>query len=210
MACSFLLLQDTVHLFKSFRNNWITEGKQQLKLKPPGKQQPILGKWSDICAIEAEERELPIRTTNLDFASCHPTPISRQKVKLALNVFNEKTIAALRMRGKQETAEIVDIVLRMWKYSNIKNPYLHIRLNDEDRRPFTSPNDERLSFLQSLAHSIVDMRGGRGSSRIQSLTAETRQAMFSTLIILLVWNKSSVVQTCERDNFFASLTKLTC
>ena len=182
MACSFLLLQDTVHLFKSFRNNWITEGKQQLKLTPPGKQQPIVGKWSDICAIEAEERYLPIRTTNLDFSSCHPSPISRQKVKLALNVFNEKTIAALQMRAKQDTAEIVDIVLKLWKYTNIKNPNLHIRLADEDRRPFTSPNDERLSFLQSLAHSIVEMRGGRGSSRIQSLTSETRQAMFSTLM----------------------------
>lgn len=81
-------------------------------------------------------RSVLIRTTQLDYSSCHPTPISRLKVNLDLNVFNEKTVAAIKMINKQETAEIVEVVLRMWKLTNIKNLYLHIRLADDDRRPF--------------------------------------------------------------------------
>lgn len=180
--CSFILLFDSVHLLKSIRNNWITEGRQEIEIQIPGSETPTIGKWSDICTIEAEERQMPIRTTKLDYSSCFPTPIARQKVNLVLNVFNEKTVAALKIRGKHDTAKVVDIILKLWKLVNVKNPLLYTRLADDDRRPFSSVDDQRLKLLQSLAHSFMNMPGGRGASRVHSLTWETKNALFTTLM----------------------------
>ena len=86
------------------------------------------------------------------------------------------------MRRKDDTAKLVSVILKFWKILNIKNPLLHARLVDDDRRPFTSGDDERLKFLQSLAHSFMNRPGGRGASRVQSLTWETKDALFTTLM----------------------------
>lgn len=179
---SLFLLYDTVHLMKSFRNNWITEGRQQLLLSVPGLNEPVLGQWEHVCAIEREERDSPIRCTTLDFVSCHPSPIARQKMKLFLNVFNEKTVAALKIHHKDDTATIINVIVKLWKILNVKNPSLHIRLADDDRRPFSSESDSRLDFLQEMALMFKNLPAGRGPSRKQSLTLETRNALYTTLM----------------------------
>ena len=93
---SLILLYDTVHLMKSFRNNWIIEGRQRLQLSLPNVDNPVLGQREHVCTIEREERDSPIRCTTLNFLSCHPSPIARQKMKLFLNVLMRKLLQLLK------------------------------------------------------------------------------------------------------------------
>ena len=96
------LLHDTVHLFKSIRNNWITEKSGTLKLIFEGSQ--YIGKWSDIVKLYECEKGDMIRRTKLSHAAVYPGPIDRQKVSLMTQVFDEKTVAALRMDGSTASA----------------------------------------------------------------------------------------------------------
>jgi hypothetical protein len=107
--------------------------------------------------------------------------IEKQKVSLVTNVIHEKTVAALQMLGRFETASFVQLILRMWTILNVKNAISHVLLNDPDRRPVTSVDDERLSFLEQMAESFAKMPGGRGPNRRKSLTAETKAAFIQTL-----------------------------
>ena len=179
---SVILLYDSVHLMKSFRNNWITEGRQELQLKLPQRDEPCLGEWKHICSIETDERDSAVRCTVLDFVSCHLSPIERQKMKLFLNVFNEKTIAALEIRNRKDTASILSTITKLWKMFNVKNASLHIRLADDDRKPFSCLSDSRLDFMKQMALNFKSLPGGRGPFRKRSLTSETRDALYSTLM----------------------------
>ena len=50
----------------------------------------------------------------LTSAAINPTNIERQKVYLALKIFDEKTAAALRVLGSKadETADFIDIIVK--------------------------------------------------------------------------------------------------
>ena len=61
-----------------------------------------------------------------NFAALIPDNFEKQKVSLALNVFNEKTVIALRLEGKE-------LEVRMWKMLNVKSKTVSKRLNDPDR-----------------------------------------------------------------------------
>ena len=72
----------------------------------------------------------------------------------------------------------------------------NFRLNDPDRSPFKSVNDPRLSYLLDMAHSFDSMSGGRGLSRRQSLTTETKQAASQTLRGLVFTVKQLLQKGC--------------
>jgi hypothetical protein len=102
------LLFDPVHLLKNFRNNWYTQSKQEMSFRLPGSEEVSCGKWTDITQIYEEEKGHVVRQTTLSQSACYPAPLERQKVSLVLDVFHEKTMATLRMRGKDETATVVE------------------------------------------------------------------------------------------------------
>ena len=127
---TFVLLYDPVHAMKGVRNNWITEGRQELTfLLPVGDDAgcSVIGKWHDISAIQKDEMNNTVHTTLLKYQSCHPTPIERQKVSLLNDVLNDKTVAALKCRGKTGTATLLEHLVRIWKIINVKSPNAHIR-----------------------------------------------------------------------------------
>ena len=173
------LLNDTVHLFKSIRNNWFTEKSKRLTLTFRG--QILTGNWNDIISIYEKERGNPVTRTLLSFEAVFPSPIDRQKVSLMTQVFDDKIVAALRSSGFHATAEFLSVFVRCWKIVNIKDCRAHIKLNDPDRKPFCSSTDDRLGFLEDLGLSVSEMCGGKGSSRHLSLTSETRTAFFKTI-----------------------------
>ena len=91
---SLYILYDPTHLFKSIRNNWVTE-----KMKTLDFTHPCLG------CLECQQNGLiwsiflkkscPIKLTKLTHASLFTTNFEKQKVSLAMNIFNEKTVTAL-------------------------------------------------------------------------------------------------------------------
>jgi hypothetical protein len=175
------LLYDSTHLLKNVRNNWLSEALQQLKIQDPVSEQQWTAKFSDVRSMYATECDQTVRMTKLSYTACYPTSLERQNFQHVAAVFNEKTVAALTLNGKIGTAKVVELFTNMWNILNVKNTSSHIHLNDPNRRPITSVDDENLIKLQSFAESIRKMPGGKGPGRKCSLTSETRNALVQTI-----------------------------
>lgn len=88
-----------------------------------------------------------------------------------------------------ETAKFIAYFARIWKILNVKNPFVGVRLNDQDRYPIRSDSDVRLEFLETVADEVGKMPGGQGSTRIKSLTTSTKNAFRQTLLGLVHMTK---------------------
>ena len=120
--------------------------------------------------------------TKLDYQTLFPNSFEKQRVSLAVNVFNQKTVVALRKRGKHETATFVAHVTKTWEILNIKSPREAHKLNDPNRRKFEDLNDDRFEYLQQMATSFKLMDNSIRGKRVQGLTGETSNALHQTLI----------------------------
>ena len=61
---------DFVHIFKNVRNNWITEPSKELTFNVDGNE--YVANWADILKLYEEDKQTPIRLTNLTYSSVHP------------------------------------------------------------------------------------------------------------------------------------------
>jgi hypothetical protein len=91
------LLYDPTHLLKNIRNNWHTEKMQKLKFIDPETNQIVIAKWSDLVKIYDSEKDSMLKNTKLTHATLYPTNFEKQKVSLAMNIFNERTVAAMEL-----------------------------------------------------------------------------------------------------------------
>lgn len=173
------MLNDPVHLFKCIRNNWFTEKSRTMTINFRGRV--YTGKWNDIIKIYEGEKLNVVNRAGLTFEAVYPGPVDRQKVHLMAKVFDDKIVAALRHSNFSETANFLDLFIRCWKMLNIKDKKASIKLNDSDRQPFYSIEDDRLDFLLDVASGVSKMSGSKGYSRHLSLTSETRNAFVNTL-----------------------------
>ena len=104
-------------------------------------------KWKDLIQIYLDECNPIIKETKLSYAALYPTNFEKQKMQLARDIFNEKTVAALEKRNLVDTAICVKMVTRMWNMINIKSPHAGYRTNDPGRNPFCDKSDERLIYM---------------------------------------------------------------
>ena len=87
---------------------------------------------------------------------------------LALKIFDEKTIAALRKMGKRnyETADFLEIILNFWKLFNINTTTKHIHIKDPISKPFSDFNSEsdsnRISYMKKYVEWLDTWRGIKG------------------------------------------------
>ena len=105
----------------------------------------------------------------------------KQKVSIVLNIFNEKTVAALMLRKCDDTAVFVEHVTRMWNMLNIKTSRDGTNLNNKDRLPFTLADDSRFGYLHNMARSLKLMDASELRYRINPLTADTSNALHMTI-----------------------------
>ena len=110
--------------------------------------------FSDVRLLYNSEKEsLAKLAPNLTIKACFPSAIERQNVKLVLKVFNDLTVAALKLQNelsnqedRNNTHDFVEMLLQLWKLFNINSPLKGKRLNDDTSRPLTY-QDERFPFL---------------------------------------------------------------
>ena len=57
--------------------------------------------WSNLVKIYKSEEHSLTKSTKLNYATLFPTNFEKQKVSLAMNIFNEKTVAESRVIKKQ-------------------------------------------------------------------------------------------------------------
>ena len=100
---------------------------------------------------------------------------------LACNVFNEKTVSALKIREMNDTATFVEHVTKMWNILNVRSTTKGFHLNDEDRYPIYAPTDRRLDFLLKMATTFKLMDNSKRGFRYKGLTLETSSALHQTL-----------------------------
>ena len=163
------LLNDTVHLLKSLRNNWLTSTCASLKLSADDESREVfshfgikltsdsIARWSDIRSLYQEQKSSILKEApSLTFRSVNPAPIERQKVSLALAVLNEKVAAALKCSSGQAiaTAEVITLFVLFFKICNTSSKYEGFRLNDINRHPIEMSNDQRLKFLSCLGRVL--------------------------------------------------------
>ena len=141
------LLFDPIHLFKNIKNNWLTEKMKKLRFRIPGSENMIIASWGDVIDFYKKENASMLRISKLDYATVYPTNFDKQKVRLTVNMLNERTLAALRTNGYEDTSVFVEYVTRL----------LRGRLNDPDRAVVKSPDDPRLQFILEMAESFRSM-----------------------------------------------------
>ena len=76
------------------------------------------------------------------------------KVSLALNIFYEKTVGALKLKGYDDTAFFIEKILKMWNIINVKGPDEGRRLNNSDKYPIENCDDDRLKYLLKMGTSL--------------------------------------------------------
>ena len=152
---------DFVHILKSIRNNWLNQKDIRKTFHFPIFQNIKLdycvypvqvnsASFSDVRLLYASEKEsLAKLAPNLTIKACFPSAIERQNVKLVLKVFNELTLAVLKLQNqlsnqeyRNNTHDFVEILLQLWKLFNINSPLKGKRMNDNMSRPLTY-QDER-------------------------------------------------------------------
>ena len=128
------LLYNPPHLLKNIKNNWHTEKMQKLKFTS-SEHGTVIAQWRDLVEIYKSEEHSIVKSTKLDYATLHPTSFEKQKVSVAVNVFNEKTVVALQLYGHNETATFVDEVTKLWNCINVKSTDAERDLNFSFFRP---------------------------------------------------------------------------
>lgn len=151
-------LNDSVHLFKCIRNNFLSA--KELNFFPPGSDVMKTAKWSDIVDLQEEDAKLSksLRTSRLNELSINPPPISRQRVDLAIRVFCSETVAALRLSGRMVTAEFVEHVSNYFNIMNTKFRNSGKFLRDPLRFPITCTSSPAINFLKNFKTMVDRMK----------------------------------------------------
>ena len=132
--------------------------------------------FQDIRSLYKSDQHSVIKLApRLSAKACYPSNFERQNVNLALKVFDESTVGALRIFPishptiESNTADFVNLVLNIWKIFNFNVPKKDVRLKDEFSK-ILEFNDSRFPFLSRVVDWLE--RWSR-SDRKGKLSAQT-------------------------------------
>ena len=188
-------LFDTVHLLKSVRNNWLGQKDCDKTFSFPSfpysgteNTDVVTASFSHLRRLYASERDSIVKLApSLTYKALYPSNLERQNVKLALKVFDEKSVVALGEYGSQTGTDVsgtqtfVNIVLTLWKILNVKTTNKGFRKRDDDCHPIKDVNDDRLQYLEDVYKWLCGWENLNQKSREGRLTNETRAALKHTV-----------------------------
>ena len=172
----WFLLFDTVHLLKCIRNNWISEKCQKISL-----DNETIASFVDVKELYESEKYSILKTTPLTQFAVNPTRLQLQNVQHVLKVFNERVVAALKLRGCHATAKFIQTVLNWWNVVNVSAIGQNQRLNDLYR----AVQDPQSTTLQTFLMIFQNAGSGHGPNRIQCFTHDTKNALVQTMVGLI-------------------------
>jgi len=165
------LLFDTVHLLKCIRNNWISEKCQKLCF-----DNESVASFSDVIDLYKEEKNSILKTTSLTYSSVYPSKLQLQNVQHVLKVFDDRVVAALRLKTAFESANFIQFISDWWKTVNVSAIGQNVRLNDPNRHV----QDKRSTNLGIFLKKFKKAESGHGVKRVQCLTHDTKKALVQT------------------------------
>ena len=149
------LFFDPTHIIKNIYNNFLTRKKFELPSWSSVVPNAITAKFSDIETVYEKECQMPLRIAHrLTETVLNPKSIEKVNVKLALAIFHESTVHALKHYGFNETAAFLELILKLWSILNVSNPELGKRKRNVICDPVTSPSDWKLEFLLNFGECI--------------------------------------------------------
>ena len=151
------IMKDAPHFIKSVRNCWLNL-RNPLKtfVFPPFKDLSF-GRDASFKFIrdlfDSEKEKCMKLGFKLTYSSVYPSSIERQKVPLALKIFDQTTSAAVETVFPERAGlfNFLRLIDRVWKCFNVNTTSKGLFLNDPDCRPFKHPSDCRLKFLRDFA-----------------------------------------------------------
>lgn len=180
-ARPLFLIFDPVHILKNIRNSWMTEKTQRLVFDHEGSS--LTAQWSDLKQLYQHESQQLLKLSSLSKSAIQPNNIEKQKVSLALQVFCDKTSAALKTsvicsQSSLQTAVFIDKVNKLWKVFNCKTPFQSLFTRDPDRAVIDS-SDQGANQVRTLMEWVEFAKSlqPKGTPRVCSLTSDTSKAI---------------------------------
>ena len=92
-----------------------------------------------------------------------------------MNIFNEKTSAFLDLKGYNNTTMFFNTVTTLWNCISVKSKDAWFKLNNKNRKPFESADDQRLESILQLPQKFKDMDTSKSPyiDRVMCLTQDT-------------------------------------
>lgn len=142
------IIFDAVHILKCIRSNWErkTDSNRIIVFPDLDNSENLLNAQYRHLELmyELEKNNLLKFGHTLSSKVLYPTNIQKQNVKLALKIFNDNNIIALKHIAQKKpekfddvsaTCTFIDIVVKWWKIMNVKSAFEEQRFNDEFRKP---------------------------------------------------------------------------
>ncbi|XP_035232254.1 uncharacterized protein LOC118204042 [Stegodyphus dumicola] len=152
---------DSVHIFKSIRNNWLNQKNCEQAFYYPDfddfEKLPLsTASFKSLKQLyEIESNSLVKYAYGLSLKSLNPSNLERQNVKLVNSIFNNYVIVALSTIGKENnilnyasTASFIKLIYNWWNIVNVKTPLKGQRLNDPLQMPILPNNSLNEKFLK--------------------------------------------------------------
>ena len=134
--------------------------------------------FQDIESLYHHEKDKCLKLGfKLIYSTINTSSIERQKVPLALKIFDDTTSAAIKSIYPEKNGlfNFLRMFNRVWKCFNINTSSKGNYLNDPDLLPFTSTNDPRLEFLNEFANWLDNWKSMKSNSG--KLSSQTFQSM---------------------------------
>lgn len=186
---------DSVHLLKSVRNNWLNVKTIDKSLYYPhfnfsnlvsssseNVQTASIGALKKL--LEYDTGSLLKFSYRLSHKALNPSNLDRQKVSLALRVFNEYVAQGLLSIGEKMsipdyagTSLFIKIIVTWWYVVNVKSPLKGQRLNNEFEKPLMSGSHVSKDFMK---YFVEWLRRWNAMSTRGFLTMDTFSALLHT------------------------------
>ena len=150
------LIFDPTHIIKNIYNNFLSKRLLELPCVPPLVPNQVRASFGDIDSVYSKECQKPLKIAHrLSETVLHPKAIEKVNVKLALSVFHESTVNALRHFRFHDTASFVELFLKFWSVINVSSSTIGKRKRDYVRDPVKSTEDWKLDFLLDFAQFVT-------------------------------------------------------
>ena len=133
---------DPSHIVENMYINFLIKRVFKLPTMPPLIPNAITARFDNIAALHNHECQKPDKIAQcLTDTVLQPKIIEKINVKLALAVFRESTVNALKYFGFDDTASFVELFLKFWSIINVFSSTIGRGKRDNVRDPVKSPED---------------------------------------------------------------------
>lgn len=155
-------LNDSVHIFKCIRNNWINLRNLGSTFCFPDFDDPNIVRYASFSSIRdlynIEHQKLLKFGYGLSVKALWPSTFERQNVKLVAQIFNERIECSLLELGPEnniqnylDTSKFISIITTWWNIVNVKTPLKGLHRRNEMQKPLTNDEfDTRCAFLNKF------------------------------------------------------------